>query len=152
MANSTFTNLQDIRLTDNIDQLLNYFDIKPINYLELIYNLTEDRSLRFIIDKDNFLTIRATSGLQVINSRLIPTENGLCYLFNTNLAPEYSASYMITGKLLDSDLNNSELYIKTQSISYFAGGIDYNILGLHVDVPLNVSSFYINLHLIEFFN
>lgn len=146
LANSTFTNLASLRLTDNIDQLLEYFDIKPENYLKVIYNLTEDRSLRYINDKDNFQTIRATSGLELINSRLILTENGLCYLFNSNLSPEYSASYMITGELLDSNLSSSELYIGTQSSTYFATGLSYNILGLNTDTPFNVIMYTSIIH------
>lgn len=143
LANSTYNTLKYLHTTQDIDELLAYFNIKPENYLSLIYNLTVDRSLKDINDVDNPAKIRATSGLQVVNSRLILTEFGLCYLFNSKLSSEYSANYMIRGGELQSMIDNlsqSDKYIGTRASNFFASVNNYNILGLDSGTALYVSS------------
>lgn len=106
LANSTYTNFNNIPDYPSVESILNRLAIKPQHYMELIYNLTSDGS---------FLTgdawVHCTDGTHEVKTMQILTEFGLCYVCNTFLGLEYSSRFVLFGEYPKTrkDLKRSEI-------------------------------------------
>ncbi|KAL9926475.1 uncharacterized protein ACN2A1_000032 [Glossina fuscipes fuscipes] len=138
LANTTYSNIDYLVGNVEIDRLLDRLQIKPENYMQLIYNLTGDNTLRFVADIPSFMDkIHTISGEFIIGTRQILTEYGLCYMTNSMLSDKYSSRYMVEGKLPDKDIQTSPSHISVKKCSYFENDVNYNVLGFDMS-PINV--------------
>lgn len=93
LANSTYTNFNNIPDYPSVESILNRLAIKPQHYMELIYNLTSDGSF---ITGDAW--VHCTDGTHEVKTMQILTEFGLCYVCNTFLGLEYSSRFVLFGE------------------------------------------------------
>ncbi|XP_017042709.1 sodium channel protein Nach-like [Drosophila ficusphila] len=130
LANSTYTNFQNIPENAEIDEIIKEIDLKPKQYMELIYNLTYDRTY----DPNERQRTRCFDGATKIHARQVLTEWGLCYLTNSELGKDYSARYFIFGKYPEP--NTFELASNTVDFmfgTYFSMDMQYTFLGFSSD-------------------
>ncbi len=90
LANSTYINFKDIKDYPGVDGTLAKLRIKPENYLTLIYNMTENMTLRPLLESET--KIRNINNLEFIRSVQTLTEYGICYTTNNFLAANLSTS------------------------------------------------------------
>ncbi|XP_017075015.2 uncharacterized protein LOC108110458 [Drosophila eugracilis] len=124
LANATYTNFQNIPESDEIDQVLKDIGLKPEKYMELIFNLTYDRTYEPNYNE----RIRSQDGTNHIHVRQVLTEWGLCYMTNSRLSEKYSAQYAIFGKYPELNVFQRE-EIQYQHGTYFSKDAQYTILG-----------------------
>ncbi|EDW76036.1 uncharacterized protein Dwil_GK14883 [Drosophila willistoni] len=126
LANSTYTNFQNIPGSDNIDSILMNLGIKPEQYMELIYNLTFDSTYE-PVEK---LRTRSIDGQVNIHVRQVLTEYGLCYLGNSKLGKEYSSRYLIFGSYPEyNKYEHSRTLLEVQLGSFFEKDVSFTLLG-----------------------
>ncbi|XP_030383987.1 sodium channel protein Nach [Scaptodrosophila lebanonensis] len=127
LANSTYTNFHRIPQYQSTDDILERLNIRPENYMELIYNMTYDSSY----DPIEKQRTRSIDGQTNIHVRQVLTEYGLCYLGNSKLGEEYSSRYFIFG--LYPEFNRHEhtrKLLQVQIGSFFEKDVGYTLLGL----------------------
>lgn len=108
LANSTYVNFQDIKSTDNTDKILAKMAVTPADYMNLIYELTEDWTVKpGSIEKK----VRNINNMEFIRTTQILTENGICYTTNSILAFNLSTSIIFKKEEppLDEAYKNSVL-------------------------------------------
>ena len=89
LANSTYINFQNIKNFSSTDAMLARLNIKPENYMKLIFDLTEDLTLRDSAE----MKVRNVNNLEYIKCIQVLTENGICYSTNNFLAPNLSTRF-----------------------------------------------------------
>lgn len=132
LANSTYTNFENIPQLDSVDRILNKYNIIPAQYMELIYNLTIDESY----SNDEPAPVRCTDGSDDFMTMQILTEFGLCYVCNSLLGPEYSARYVIFGKYPKF---NPAAFEKTKRANFHEKEVSLSFIGFQsnaIDVRL----------------
>lgn len=152
LANSTYTNFENIPQFDSVDRILNKYNINPAQYMELIYNLTMDESY----SADEPAPVRCTDGSDDFMTMQILTEFGLCYVCNSLLGPEYSARYVIFGEY---PIFNPETFEKTKRANFHEKEVSLSFIGFQsnaIDVRsrkvfnliyiYNSESFFIGLY------
>lgn len=100
LANSTFINFENIKATPKTDEILQRLRITPSTYLKLIYNLTENLTLR---TGNIELKVRNVNNLEFIRATQILTEYGICYTTNSLLALNLSTTLLMENRLLPPD-------------------------------------------------
>ncbi|XP_037708195.1 uncharacterized protein LOC119546157 [Drosophila subpulchrella] len=126
LANSTYINFQNIPESDQIDQVIKDIGLKPENYMELIYNLTYDKTYEPNINE----RIRCVDGSTYIHVRQVLTEWGLCYLGNSMLTDQYSSRYYIFGETPEPNKYEEELsLIQCQIGSFFQRDTQFTLRG-----------------------
>lgn len=139
LANATYSNFNDIPSNKSVDLLLDRLNIKPSKYMELIYNLTGDTTVKYKDELDDMTNkIRSSSGDIIIETRQILTEYGLCYMTNTMLSEKFTSRYLIWGEYPVNELRNLNTSLRVKQSSYFDSDVSYNFLGFK-DNPLDVS-------------
>lgn len=139
LANSTYMNFQNIPNNKSIDLILDRLDIQPHKYMELIFNLTGDASLRYKADLKNMsYKVRSIAGELMLESRQILTEFGLCYMTNTMLSEKFSSTYMIWGELPVNEIRGLESITRIKQSNYFDTDVSYSFLGFNIS-PIDVS-------------
>ncbi|XP_060663029.1 acid-sensing ion channel 5 [Drosophila nasuta] len=125
LANSTYTNFENIPEYESIDHTLKNLNIEPENYMELIYNLTWDAT-----HSEESGRVRCTDGSYEIRVTQVLTEFGLCYVCNTFLGLEYSASYVLFGEYpqLNGVLNESTL-LPIKHGAFFEKDTGFTLIG-----------------------
>ncbi|XP_037959281.1 uncharacterized protein LOC119688686 [Teleopsis dalmanni] len=88
------------------------------------YNTFKDKSELSIIDTK----IRGSAGSNIIYTRQVLTEYGLCYITNTYLEPKYSSYYFFYGKPFETNYKDLKL-IKVIKGGYFSEDMSYTFKG-----------------------
>uniref|UniRef100_A0A182M0Y1 Amiloride-sensitive sodium channel n=1 Tax=Anopheles culicifacies TaxID=139723 RepID=A0A182M0Y1_9DIPT len=88
LANSSYFNFGNIKHSDNVDSMLDMLQIKPENYMNIIYNLTRD--LTRLADTE--LRVRTQSNLEFLRTYQTLTEYGICYTTNSFISSNLTAS------------------------------------------------------------
>lgn len=146
LANSTYMNFQEIPSNRSIDLLLDRLDIQPNKYMELIFNLTGDPSLRYKADLDDMnYKVRSIAGDLQLETRQILTEFGLCYMTNTMLSEKFSSTYMIWGDEPANEIRGLKSIARIKQSNYFDTDVSYSFLGFN-ESPIDVwdDNFLIN--------
>ncbi|KAI8123537.1 Sodium channel protein Nach [Lucilia cuprina] len=137
LANSTYINFQNIPNNQTIDLILDRLNITPDKYMELIYNLTGDTSIKYRNDLDDVADkIRSTTGDFIIETRQILTEYGLCYMTNTMLSEKFTSLYLIWGEYPVNEIRDLKTTLQVKQSSYFDSDVSYNFLGFN-DRPID---------------
>lgn len=125
MANSTYTNFENIPEYESVDQTLRNLHIEPENYMELIYNLSWDATHNAEEGR-----VRCTDGSYEIRVTQVLTEFGLCYVCNSFLGLEYSSSYMLFGEYpkLNQILNESMMQ-RIKHGAFFEKDTGFTLIG-----------------------
>lgn len=139
LANATYSNFQAIPDNASIDAILDRLNITPDKYMQLIYNITGDASIKLKADLSDISNrIRSTSGDNYIDTRQILTEYGLCYMTNTMLSDKFTSIFMIWGEYPVYEIRDLPTTLQTKTGSYFDSDISYNFLGFN-ERPVDVS-------------
>ncbi|CRL02236.1 CLUMA_CG015089, isoform A [Clunio marinus] len=137
LANSTYINFQNIKNTSNTDNILKKLNISSSTYLNLIYNLTEDLTIRKMKYLENKMKYEYLKVTQVL------TEYGLCYVTNNFLANNLSTSFLLENKI--SELHSSfdgKLVHDVVSANIFDGRTSFNLLGFPSPITVFMHSAY----------
>lgn len=138
LANATYTNFKNIPNNKTIDSILDRLNITPDIYMQLIYNLTGDSSIKYKTDLNDISDkIRSTSGDYIIETRQILTEYGLCYMTNTMLKEEFTSLYLIWGEYPVNEIRGLKSTLRVKQSSYFDSDVSYNFLGFN-ERPIDV--------------
>ncbi|XP_030240035.1 sodium channel protein Nach [Drosophila navojoa] len=130
LANSTYTNFENIPDYESIDHTLDLLGIKPKHYMELIYNLTFDGTYE-PIEK---LRIRCVDGQLHLKTRQILTEFGLCYLCSSYLGEEYSSRYLIFGEFPEfNKYLNKHRFVLVKKATFFDKDVGFNLMGFDTE-------------------
>lgn len=140
LANSSYVNFQNIKNTSNTDDILRRLNIKPADYLRLIYNLTEDLTRR---TGNIEVKVRNVNNLEFIKTTQILTEYGICYTSNNLLALNLSTALIMENKILPDD----PFYEKTKLHdvrfgNLFDGDMTYSFIGFPSPVTVYLHSPY----------
>uniref|UniRef100_A0A1I8PUC6 Uncharacterized protein n=1 Tax=Stomoxys calcitrans TaxID=35570 RepID=A0A1I8PUC6_STOCA len=132
LANSTYINFRNLPNNRSTDKLFDRIGITPNLYMELIYNLTGDDSMR--TEEDLFEDkVHSNSGTEIIlEARQILTEYGLCYVTNTDLSDKYSSRYMILGEVPHNYLRGRQYFRKVIHTNYFSSDTYYHFRGFGI--------------------
>jgi acid-sensing ion channel, other len=137
LANSTYSNFQNIKNSSNTDNILKQIDIHPKDYMMLIYNLTEDLTKRGTSLDDN---VRSVSGEKFLYVFQVLTENGICYSTTNHVARSISTASLLQGKDPFPDKNDS--ITEVRKVNIFEGDVNVNFLGFSTDVQSYFHSSY----------
>ncbi|EDW63297.2 uncharacterized protein Dvir_GJ13850, partial [Drosophila virilis] len=130
LANSTYTNFQNIPEYDSIDGTLDSLGIRPKHYMELIYNLTYDGTYEPI----EAIRIRCVDGQIHMRARQILTEFGLCYLCSSYLGEEYSSRFLIFGEYPEfNKYLNLHRFIDVKQATFFDSDMGFTLLGFECE-------------------
>ncbi|XP_016995063.2 pickpocket protein 19 [Drosophila takahashii] len=126
LANSTYINFQNIPESEQVDQVIKDIGLKPEKYMELIFNLTYDKTY----EPNIMERIRCVDGSTYIHVRQVLTEWGLCYLGNSMLTEQYSSQYFIYGEYPEPNRYEQELsLIQCQVGSFFQRDTQFTLRG-----------------------
>ncbi|XP_058122437.1 sodium channel protein Nach [Anopheles ziemanni] len=147
LANSSFFNFEDIKHSEKVDSLLEMLQIRPENYMNLIYNLTRDLTR---ID-DTELRVRTQSNLEFLRTYQTLTEYGICYTTNSFISSNLTASLLLTGKQLPEDEFYSTRIVHTVRFgNLFDGDITYSFIGFEPPISIFYHSPYETLNIAKF--
>ncbi|XP_055843170.1 uncharacterized protein LOC129909987 [Episyrphus balteatus] len=90
LANSSYFNFMDIKVAPSIEK----HNIDPMDYMNIIYNLTEN----YLLVSEKSIRLHAIINLWLVHSQQILTEWGICYSTNNYLIDELSTSNLLYGK------------------------------------------------------
>lgn len=137
LANSTYSNFENIRNSSNTDKILNSLNIQPKDYMMLIYNLTEDLTKRgFSVDDK----VRSVSGEKFLYVFQILTENGICYTASNHVARNMSTAILLERRDPYPERNDS--IIEVRKVNIFEGDVNVNFLGFDTAVTSYFHSSY----------
>ncbi len=109
LANSSFFNFNQIKVTDGIENLLESVEIEPKNYMQVIYSLTND--LIKADDLNEFNDDAEDKNKMSIDQVL--TEFGICFSANNILSSNLSTLVLLENKIsksIDSKIMKANLY------------------------------------------
>lgn len=140
LANSTFINFEDIKNTSKTDAILNRLQVKPKDYLRLIYTLTEDLTRK---TGNVELKVRNVNNMEFIRATQVLTEYGICYTTNNLLALNLSTALLLENKILPED----PFYKKTRLHdvrfgNLFDGDMTYSFIGFPSAITIYLHSPY----------
>uniref|UniRef100_A0A1B0ETT1 Sodium channel protein Nach n=1 Tax=Glossina morsitans morsitans TaxID=37546 RepID=A0A1B0ETT1_GLOMM len=139
LANSTYINFKYLPDYGSIYRTLDKLNVKPQQYMELIYNVTADMT-RNPIDMYRARCIHDNANIQV---RQVLTEYGLCYLTNNYLGQKYTSSFLIYGQYPDvNPFEGKKPFRKILSGSFFDKDVSYTFIGFPESIDLFVHSPY----------
>jgi acid-sensing ion channel, other len=141
LANSTYNNFQHIKHTPRTDGILQKLNIRPANYMQLIYNLTEDMTYRKGIEKK----VRNSNSQDYIKVTQVLTEHGICYTTNNMLAVNLSSSFMIANKVgpVDEDyIASGKKVYDVRFGNLFDGDMSYSFFGFNSGIIIYMHSPY----------
>uniref|UniRef100_A0A182WGM4 Sodium channel protein Nach n=1 Tax=Anopheles minimus TaxID=112268 RepID=A0A182WGM4_9DIPT len=147
LANSSYFNFGNIKHSDNVDSMLDMLQIKPENYMNIIYNLTRD--LTRLADTE--LRVRTQSNLEFLRTYQTLTEYGICYTTNSFVSSNLTASLLLTGK--QSPLDDFYLSRVVHNVRYgnlFDGDITYSFIGFEPPITIFYHSPYETLNIAKY--
>uniref|UniRef100_A0A182SHV8 Uncharacterized protein n=1 Tax=Anopheles maculatus TaxID=74869 RepID=A0A182SHV8_9DIPT len=134
LANSSYFNFENIKHSDNVDSMLDMLQIKPENYMMVIYNLTRDLTR---LD-DTELRVRTQSNLEYLRTYQTLTEYGICYTTNSFISSNLTASLLLTGKQTPlDDFYMSRVVHNVRYGNLFDGDITYSFIGFEPPITVN---------------
>lgn len=140
LANSTYINFQNIKNSSRTDDILKRLNIRPANYLSLIYNLTEDWTRR---TTNIELKVRNVNNMEFIRATQILTEYGICYTTNNLLAVNLSTALLMENRILPEDpfYKKSTLH-DVRFGNLFDGDMTYSFIGFPSAITIYLHSPY----------
>ncbi|KAG5680649.1 hypothetical protein PVAND_010143 [Polypedilum vanderplanki] len=140
LANSTYSNFDKIKNSTIADAVLQRLKIEPKHYLRLIYELTEDLTIKSG-DIDN--KVRNRNNQEFIRVTQILTEYGICYSTNNFFTYNLSTAYLLDNKMpIDDDFY---LNVKLNNVRYgnlFDGEVTYSFIGFKTPISIFMHSPY----------
>ncbi|XP_055919190.1 sodium channel protein Nach [Eupeodes corollae] len=133
LANASYFNFNNIKEYPSIEKL----NIDPMDYMELIYNLTENY-IELPIDN-----IKTVSDSFFIYSQQILTEWGICYSTNNYLIEKLSTTNLLFGEEPPKNVyEDTENFHKTLSMNVFDGEATFNFMGFKGSIEIYVHGAY----------
>lgn len=123
----------------SIESTLSELNVKPQNYMELIYNLTADETM----NPNEKQRVRTVDNGANIHTRQILTEYGLCYMTNNILPEEYTSRYFIFGEYPERNIYEEQNEVRqVQQGSFPDKYIDFNFIGFQSAMDVCVIRFH----------
>jgi acid-sensing ion channel, other len=151
LANATFVNFDMIKDTPKTDDILNKVNIRPADYMDLIYNLTTDWS-RPSSTENIELLIRNINNMDFIRVTQTLTENGICYTTNNLLAVNLSTSHLIRNKPpIENPYYSDKNVFDVKQGNQFDGDITYSFMGFGSAISIYLHSSYDTMNIARSF-
>jgi hypothetical protein len=133
-------NFHNIKNSSIADSVLKRLNITPTDYLMLIYNLTEDLTLK----RGNIEhKLRNVNNLEFIKVTQVITEYGICYSTNNFLAVNLSTSWLLKNEYpAVDDVYKSKKLHEVRYGNLFDGEVTFSFIGFKTPISIFMHSSY----------